>query len=274
MKFENLPANIRNEMIKSFSCPVLIELKPDGTLDVDSADSTVDYILRISNALPPIPNLKDIVEEEVRKEARVLYSVMAVYKILPFFQSTIDEMQKEGKTSMEIKQKLSEYGTDIQLIFNACTKKFTLEQIKDAQWGKYPLTYEEALSLESVGLLRSEINSRRSNYETSKAYLSASKVEIAIKTEEFEHELDMVTNDLWRILHMGANHLTAKERLLLDKKIKEQKEIDEEHPVSQDPTLRKMRESYVQEDLIRLRIAYLEKWRREGKDFVFPKPKS
>jgi DNA-binding transcriptional ArsR family regulator len=258
--FEKFPASISKHLEEILSNPIPIELRSDGSLNIDENLSLSSNIDDLSNLVPDVPDLSGILDADQRKEIRVVFQVIVIKKALPYTAVLIDALLKQGKRYEEIKQALTEIGTDVEIILSAVSRKFTLQQSAEKQWGKYSLRYAEVIKLESVASLRREINVRRSNWESSEAYFVADKVTKAKREAQFEAEIKDVTDVLWKILHLGANYLTGAERV----KIKT-KTLD---------LTKKERLSYVKEEIVKIRIAYLAKWRVEGENFKVPRPKS
>jgi hypothetical protein len=185
---------------------------------------------------------------------------MVVTKVLGYTSDYVDKKLNDGHSFEQVKQLLTELGSDVETILSAIARKYAVKQTSEAQWGKYSLRYEEVIKLESVASLRREINVRRSNWESSPEYLTASKVVKSQKELDFENELRLVTDDLWKILHLGVNYLTAHERLRIKMSTEGFDKTD--------------RLAYVTKELVQLRKAYLKQWRLDPDNFACPKPKS
>lgn len=255
-----IPKEILERLDELMTKPVPIELRPDGTLNIDETVSLSSYIDNLSILIPHPPDISKEKSEEVRAEVRNRFQVICVRQILGYTREFIDRKLEFGMPYSEIKQDLTTLGKDVEIILSACSRKFTVQQISEQQWGKYQLRYEEVTKLESVASLRREINVRRANWETSSEYLQASKEVRGRREEGFNSELDSVTDTLWKILHLGSNYLSGKERL--DLKIKTSGKE------------RKDRLAYVQEELLKLRLAYLDSWRSDPEKFRIPRVKS
>lgn len=258
--FSSVPQSVKDRLEELMSNPIPIELNSDGTLNIDEGLSIGDNIDLISSLIPEPPSLDGIEDEDVRKKVRNEFQVIVIRQVLGYTKDFIDRKISDGVSFSEIKQDLTELGKDVEIILSACSRKFTVQQISQQQWGKYQLRFEEVIRLESVASLRREINVRRANWESSKEYLNSSKAVKAQKEIDFQQELDEVTDTLWRILHLGVNYLTPSERLQIKVRTAEMSKKD--------------KTSYVSGELVSLRKAYLEQWRSNPSKFTLPKVKS
>lgn len=261
-RFDALPFKVRVRFEEVFSKPSPIELRSDGTLNIDENVDISEQIDDISKLIPDPPDLSGIEIESilVRKDIRTAFEVETIRHVLGFTKDFIDNKLAKGDSYLEVKQDLTELGKDVEIILSAVARKFMIQQISEQQWGKYALRYGEVIKLESVASLRREINVRRANWELSKEYSVASKELKATKEEAFDNELRSVTDVLWKILHMGSNYLTPSERLNIK--------------IATQNLSKKERQAYVDEELIGLRRSFLDKWRIQGSKFVMPRTKS
>lgn len=258
--FDSLPKEVRKRLEEIASNPVPIELRSDGTLNIDENIDLNIQIDNISKLIPDPPSMDGITDEELRKEIRTVFQVTVIQKVLGYTNEFVENQLQKGLTYSQVRQELTQLGKDVEIILSAVARKFMVKQATEQQWGKYSLRYEEVIKLESVASLRREINVRRSNWEMSPEYLNSSKEVKAQKEAQYEAELASVTDDLWRILHLGVNYLTPRERLRIKVKTETFSKSDYK--------------SYVNDELIRLRCAYLEQWRSDPSNFKVVKPKS
>lgn len=242
-----------------FIYPGLIKLEK-GCIVYNKSLPPLETCDMLSQYIPDAPDIYELPDEEDRRVQKTIYQVGVIYQSLPYTQDYIVAMIDNGLDWFEIKQKLTELGTDIQLLLSATSRKLSINQTTKKQWGKYHLLSGEVIKLESVASLRREINVRRANWESSDEFFTASKVVKAQKDAGFEKELAEVTDTLWKILHYGVDCLSGEDRKDLNFAI---------YGLS-----KKERLPYVEDRIINLRISELKKYRIEGDDYKILKPKS
>lgn len=252
---------VLNHLKEICSRPQLIKVRADGSLDIDDVSNLSLFIDDLAEKLPIPPNLKDVKSEDKRKEIKCIYQVEAIRSIFPYTESVIESLKDDPDMNyFKIRQKLSELGKDIELIVSACNRRFTISQVLSDQWKSYGLTFAEVLELEQVAAARREISVKRANWESSEVYPTLNKVDILKQNMIFDEALEKVTSPLWKVLHLGANYLTGRERskiLLMTKGMS-----------------RKERHTETDSILVKLRIAHLEEYRRDKINYKLPTIKS
>lgn len=247
-------------LIKITSSPILIQVNSDGTLNIDENITISSYIDILSSKLPQPASLKDVKCENKRKEFRCVYQVGVIQNVFPYTVPLVESLIQEGETYLNIRQRLSELGKDIELVLSACSRAYTISQIISDQWKGYDLTFAEVLEMDQVAAARREVSVRRANWENSDSFPNLSKIEVITKTSKFEEELMERTTTLWKILHLGANYLSGLERsqfLMINKGID-----------------KKTRASNLDQKLIKLRLAHLLEYRRDPINYKLPRIKS
>lgn len=246
-----------------FDKPVLIELNPDGTLNLDPGLLPPDRIQVLAERLEPAPIFDEGDSVEFRAEVRARYQCLQVVKVYPTLKEIL-AMHKLNEHSgtywREFKGVLSELGSEVQEILTAASRRCSLEEISVQQWGKYGCSISEISELELIGAKRREISLRRANWETSRDFSLASSSEKALKAESFDKELRDATSPLWTILHLGVNYLSTVERIAIQSKVLKSEVVS--------------RADLIERKLLELRLAYLERYRKDRANFKLPVPKS
>jgi hypothetical protein len=250
----------RNQILAWIDKPSRVKLGADDTLDFPEGLSTLEKVDKLSLLLPDVKRIPLTFDEESRKQLDDLYDVVSVANALVYTKDAIKDWIQSGKSIKDIRQELSEIGSDVLTVYSAARRKMTLEQVLEDQYRGLGLRYEEVTELEAVASRRREINVRRANWEMSREYAVSGEVDRAQKSFQFDKEIESVTSTLWKILHLGANYLSSRERLEIKRHLE------------QNPTLDS--ETYVEDKLRNLRISNLENFRIQRDDYKLPRVKS
>jgi hypothetical protein len=258
--YDILPQNVREHFDMIMKQPSTVVLLSDGRLNISDNIIVDDFIDELSSKISDPPDLDGVDDEDLRKEIKACYQVKMISKVLGYTSSYIQRLEDKALSYVDIRQKLTEFGKDVEIVISSCKRRFVVKQLSEQQWGKYSLQHAEVIEVELVASLRREVNVRRANWESSKEYLASPKSSKNKMEEGFQKQLDEKTTTLWKILHLGANYLTPFERLKISQKTEGMDKKD--------------RLAYVEENLVLLRKAYLDAFRKDRDNFVLPSLKS